>query len=260
MVRWSVVIPYYNEETFLAETLEALGAQSFGPFKLILVNNASTDRSEEIARSVMARYGAIETTFLYESCPGKIPALAAGLAAVDTPFVATCDADTYYPVHYLQNCDRLFDEAGSDCVGVMACDIYHPAETAQSIKRRRKIVFKSKLFSNQCHAGGYAQAFRTDALRSIGGFDRDLWPFVLEDHEIVHRLLHVGHTRYAVDHWCMPSERRTDRSCVNWTRTERLLYKFTPFWLKNWFFYNFLASRFSRRKLGYLNLREKSWA
>ncbi len=125
----------------------------------------------------------------------------------------------------------------------MACDIYDAPETPQSTRRRRKIVLKSRLFSKICHTGGYAQAFRTDALRACGGYDLATWPFVLEDHEIIHRLLRIGHTVYSADHWCMPSERRTDRSGVSWTRLERLLYKFTPYPTKDWFFYRFLAAR-----------------
>ena len=34
---------------------------------------------------------------IVEARPGTVAALAAGLASADTPFDATCDADTWYP-------------------------------------------------------------------------------------------------------------------------------------------------------------------
>ncbi len=96
-IRWSIVLPYFNEADYLPATLASLGRQTMTRFRLILVDNGSTDASEEIARTVMQGFPKIATTFIREERPGKIPALVTGLAAVDTAFVATCDADTYYP-------------------------------------------------------------------------------------------------------------------------------------------------------------------
>lgn len=47
----SVLIPYYNDERFLRQSIESVLAQTFADFELVLVNHASTDGSREIARS-----------------------------------------------------------------------------------------------------------------------------------------------------------------------------------------------------------------
>lgn len=47
----SVLIPYYNDERFLRESIKSVLAQTFADFELVLVNHASTDGSREIARS-----------------------------------------------------------------------------------------------------------------------------------------------------------------------------------------------------------------
>jgi glycosyltransferase involved in cell wall biosynthesis len=44
----SVVLPVYNEERFLAGTLDAILSQTYGDFELILSDNASTDRTPDI--------------------------------------------------------------------------------------------------------------------------------------------------------------------------------------------------------------------
>ena len=46
----SVVLPFYNAP-FLKEAIESILHQSFQNFELVLVNNASTDASLEVAKS-----------------------------------------------------------------------------------------------------------------------------------------------------------------------------------------------------------------
>ncbi|CAI3959348.1 6-N-acetylglucosamine synthase (BcsA) (PDB:4HG6) [Commensalibacter communis] len=258
MKKWSILLPYYNEKNFLPGTLESICSQHFKDFTLILINNACDDQSEDIAKKTLAAYPDIDVVYLYEAQPGKTLALQTGLKAVNTPYVATIDADTYYPPYYLWFCNHIFEQ-DPEIVGVMACDIYAPYYDYQSQKRCRKIVRKSKIFSKQCHAGGYAQTFRTESLRQVGGFDQNIWPYVLMDHEVIHRLLKVGKTYYSAKHWCMPSERRADRKKVQWNKLEKMLYEFTPFFLKDWFFYSYLRKKFQARKANITQLREHLW-
>jgi glycosyltransferase involved in cell wall biosynthesis len=255
--RWSVVIPYFNEKDYLAPTLASLFAQDLGSFRLVLVDNASTDGSGALARRIAAAHPGIETVHLAETRPGKIHALECAFAAVTTPYVAFCDADTFYPPHYLRRCEDLLREPG--VVAAMAMDL--PPDLASSAARfkRVKVMIVSKLLPRQAHTGGFGQAFRADALRKAGGYTANLWPYVLEDHEVMQRVFKQGRALYARDLWCVTSGRRKHRASVGWTLGERLLYHATPFVLKDWFFYRFLKARFSARALANTALREKSW-
>jgi len=142
----------------------------------------------------------------------------------------------------------------------MASGLSGPPVAGAPRSRQIKAMIVSKILSKQVHTGGFGQTFRTSALRSAGGYASAFWPFVLEDHEVMQRVFKYGRACYDFDLWCTPSNRRADRSTVDWTLTERLLYHATPFALKDWFFYSFLARRFSARGLGQMNLREKTWA
>jgi glycosyltransferase involved in cell wall biosynthesis len=51
----SIVTPFYNTEPYLAECIESVLAQSHRNFEYVLVDNCSTDRSAEIARSYASR-------------------------------------------------------------------------------------------------------------------------------------------------------------------------------------------------------------
>lgn len=50
----SICLPVYNGENYVAEAIESLLAQTFTDFELIITDNASTDRTEEICRKFAA--------------------------------------------------------------------------------------------------------------------------------------------------------------------------------------------------------------
>lgn len=254
-MKWTFVIAYYNEAGFLQATLDSLSAQTLKPFRLILVDNNSNDASPAIARQFAA--GGIETVHLFEVRPGKIFALEAAMPHITTPLVAFGDADTFYPPHYLATADAAF--TGNDVVAAMATDVRAPADGAAALRKRRHNQRVSRLWPKQTHTGGFGQTFRTAALLAAGGYAERHWAYVLMDHEIMERVLKHGRAVYPYDLWCVPSERRADRTRVRWTLAERLLYHFTPSVAKGWYFHRFLGPRLRARKLGHLNLREKTW-
>lgn len=259
MTRWTFVIAYYNEADYLEATLRSLAAQTLAPFRLLLVDNGSTDVSPELARRIGAEMHGVEVIHLHEPRPGKIFALEAAMPHITTPFVAFGDADTYYPPHYLAAADRAFARGGEQVVAAMAVDLRAPLTGWRARAKRFHNQLVSRIWPKQTHTGGYGQTFRTAALLAAGGYSHAIWPYVLMDHEIMQRILKQGRAVYPADLWCMPSPRRADRRRVRWTVAERLLYHFTPASTKDWFFYRFLGPRLQQRRLGHLNLREKSW-
>ena len=48
MTFFSVIIPLYNKENFIENTLKSVFLQTFNNFEVIIVNDGSTDKSEEI--------------------------------------------------------------------------------------------------------------------------------------------------------------------------------------------------------------------
>jgi glycosyltransferase involved in cell wall biosynthesis len=49
----SVLIPMYNAERGIVDTLESIKQQTFQDFEVIIVNDGSTDRSVEYARAIL---------------------------------------------------------------------------------------------------------------------------------------------------------------------------------------------------------------
>lgn len=257
--RWSVVVPYYNERDYLPAMLDSMIAQTVRPFRLILVDNASTDGSSEIARDRLAGAEGIDMRFLVERTPGQAAALECGVAAADTEFTAICDADTVYAPDYLARAQARYDASSNDTVAVLATALYDDPGSADSRLRQLKMRIVPHLLRKQCHAGGYAHTFRTTALKRVGGYSRALWPHLRKDHELMHRIWKEGRVMHDPHLLCRASDRRTTALQKRWTLTERVLYHATPFRMKDWFFYDFLGPRMAARKHDELRLRERPW-
>jgi glycosyltransferase involved in cell wall biosynthesis len=257
---WTMVIAFYNEAGFLPDTLASLALQALRPFRLVLVDNGSTDGSGDLARAWAATQSGIDTQVLLEPTPGQVHGLARGLAAVETEFVAIGDADTIYPPFYLARAAAGFAAGGPKVVAMFAHNAWgEPDSWRERIMRRLRDALLLGLLRGQTYAGGYAHLFRTAALRAAGGYSPDLWPYVLKDHELVNRVSRQGDFGRDADLWCQPSTRRADRGGVRWTLSERLLYHATPFAAKDWFFYRYLAPRLAARGMKDTVLRQRSW-
>ena len=256
--RWSVIIPAYNEEDFLSETVASIKAQTVANATLILVDNKSTDGTRKVMEEIASSSPEREIVILSDDRPGKINALETGIAAVETEFVSLCDADTIYPPDYLARAEEMMD-ANDTVAAAFAFGVYADDSKFRSWYRRNKGALMASLARNQGHTGGYGQSYRTANLRKAGGYAASLWPFMVADHEIVNRVAKTGAIAYRADHFCITSERRGARGNVDWRLHERLLYNFLPHSRQDWFFYSYLKPRFEARRMFNANLRDRDW-
>lgn len=256
---WTIVIAFYNEADFLPATLASLAAQQLRPRAVVLVDNGSTDASPGMARAWAAGQGDIDARVIHAPTPGQVHGLAAGIAVVETALVAICDADTFYPPDYLAKADAAF-AGDARAVAVFGHDSDgQPDAMRERLARRLRDMVLIGLWRGQTYAGGYAHCYRTAALRAAGGYSAALWPYVLKDHELVHRVSKHGRFGHSPDLWVRPSDRRADRSGVRWTLAERILYHATPYAAMDWFFYRFLAPRLAARGMRDTVLRQRKW-
>jgi glycosyltransferase involved in cell wall biosynthesis len=257
---WSIVIAYFNEADFLGATLASIAAQTLRPRVVILVDNGSTDTGPALAAAWAAQNPDIKVLPLVEPRPGQVHALAAGIAAVTTGFVAIGDADTFYPPDYLARANTAL-AADPSVVAVFAHNSAGAPESIRerSVRRLRDLILIG-LWRGQTYAGGYAHGFRTAALRAAGGYDPQRWPYVLKDHELVHRVSRHGRFGRTPGLWVRPSPRRTERKAVRWNLFERVLYHATPYPAMDWYFYRFLMPRLAARGMRDTVLRNRDWA
>ncbi len=103
--RFSVVIPCYNEEAYIGETLESLIDQDFkGKFEIIVVDNNCTDRTADIAKS----YGVVKV--VKQKNPGVVWARQAGTEVASGEIIVSSDADTTFEKTWLSQIDAKYNE------------------------------------------------------------------------------------------------------------------------------------------------------
>jgi len=253
--RWTIMLAFYNEADVIVATLQQLRQQT-RPFRLILIDNGSTDHSVALCHGLLAGRDLDYVLLSKGEVAGQTAAFAAGLPHVDTEFVATCDADTFYPTDYLARAERLLDDYDDENVAVSACFVTPGRSKIGATAMILHQWLAGCLLPRQTHVGTAGHCFRTDALKEAGGYDVLRWPYVLGDHEVMHRVMKLGRQRMSPSHWCSPSARR--RVPVRWSLFERLAYHLTPFGLKDRYF-RWLGGRLERRGLFAARLRIRDW-
>lgn len=92
MTTFAVIIPCYNAEHHLAETLDSVLAQTFTDWQAILVDDGSTDSTSDIIDTYIAKDSRFSTTRQSNCGPSAARNRAARLPK-ETPFLAFLDSD-----------------------------------------------------------------------------------------------------------------------------------------------------------------------
>lgn len=185
----SVIMPAYNAEKYIAAAIDSILAQSYGDFELIVINDCSKDRTEEIVLS----YDDPRIVYLKnEENLGVAATLNKGLAVAKGEYIARMDADDIsLPKRFEKQAAFLsanediavlgtnvetFNEAGPICTGWSAME---PEQMKVDL-----------LFA--CGLAHPSVMMRTGVIRELGGYDEnfngledyELWCRVLERHQI----------------------------------------------------------------------------
>lgn len=186
----SVVIPVYNGERFLRESLESVFAQTFHDYEIVCVDDGSTDGS----CSSLKQYG-VRVRVIQQANAGQSAARNEGVRQASGAFVAFLDQDDrWYPSKLAQqvavmnaepdvvlahcNYDRM-DSDGRVLVAGAAL-----AEQASALASPLgRLIGEALVFPS-------AMLVRRDVFQQVGGFDPELRGF--EDFDLIARLKQQG--------------------------------------------------------------------
>lgn len=99
--RVSVIIPAYNSEEYLAETLSSILEQTHKPFEIIIINDGSTDATNTIIELFSQTDPIIKS--ITQANKGLSAARNAGKMIASGDFIAFCDADDIWLPQKLEN-------------------------------------------------------------------------------------------------------------------------------------------------------------
>lgn len=108
-VCFSVVIPLYNKEGYIASCLQSVFNQTLRPSEVIVVNDGSTDDSLSVASSFLRRFGSI-LKIIDKPNTGVSDSRNVGVQAASNQWVALIDADDLWSNSHLKLLGELIRE------------------------------------------------------------------------------------------------------------------------------------------------------
>ncbi|WP_127753392.1 MULTISPECIES: glycosyltransferase family 2 protein [unclassified Devosia] len=215
-MKLAFVIPAYNEEALIGKCLESVVAEiarSGADAEIIVVNNASTDRTGEIARSFPT------VRVVDEPKKGLVNARDAGFNATNAELIANIDSDTMVPEGWI---DTVLREFGKDpkLVCLSGPYIYYDmswfnralVNAFYGLTYLIYIVNRFILRVGSVVQGGNF-VFKRAAWAQVGGYDRSI-QFFGEDTDVAVRLSKVGGVKWTFALKMKTSGRRLEKEGV----------------------------------------------
>lgn len=100
----SIITPCYNGEKFVGRFIESILSQSYDNIEFIIINDGSTDNTEEVILSYRERFRDRGYSFIYlkQSNAGQSAAINRGLEVFSGDYLSWLDSDDYLPDYAIQ--------------------------------------------------------------------------------------------------------------------------------------------------------------
>jgi glycosyltransferase involved in cell wall biosynthesis len=104
----SIIMPAYNAEKFIAESIECVLTQTYKNWELIVVDDGSKDGTKQIIEAYQAKDPRV--IYVYQANSGVAPARNCGLALAKGKYLSNLDSDDLWPQDKLEIQVALLDK------------------------------------------------------------------------------------------------------------------------------------------------------
>ena len=163
-MNYYIIIPAYNEEKFIALTLQSIISQTILPTKVVVVNDNSTDNTSEIVQEFAQKHSfinLINKTSEAIHLPGSkvIQAFQKGIETLDNnyDFLVKLDADLILPDNYFETIIKHF--LSDNRIGMVGGFAY--------IEKNGNWMLEN--LTDKDHIRGAFKAYRKKCFLEIGG-------------------------------------------------------------------------------------------
>lgn len=141
----SVIVPVYNSEKTIKDTIKSIEYQTYENLEIIIVNDGSTDNSENICKKLAEEDKRIK----YYNIPNGGPSVARnyGLKQMTGKYVAFCDSDDIMNPYMLE---ELADVINGNKVQLVACNYGKNYKGTQVERHKNPVVFYGEEAAIQC--------------------------------------------------------------------------------------------------------------
>lgn len=187
--RVSVIIPAFNAETTLAETLDSLLAQTYPHWEALVVNDGSTDRTAAIVAAYAERDERI--VLLAGAGEGVSAARNRGIAAAQGRLFLFLDADDWIEPHHLETMIAALTAHPDAVAAYCRARSVSPQGRLSADKSLAPVAARPfEMFSRSCHIAIHAVLLPRDVVLGLGGFDTSLR--TCEDWDLWQRIARRG--------------------------------------------------------------------
>jgi glycosyltransferase involved in cell wall biosynthesis len=184
----TVIVPCYQSEVTIRDTLASVQAQTFKDWECLIVNDGSTDGGPRIAEEFAARDPRFRV--IHKANGGLSSARNAGIKQACGEYIHFLDADdTMHDSAYAKFIHRLQSDRGLDvcyCRRYTFVNLHN--EPLRTVETSEIVDFKRLLVTN--HFPVHAAIVRRAAVHRVEGFDEHLTS--LEDWDFWLRIAHAG--------------------------------------------------------------------
>ena len=179
MAMVDIIIPLYNKEATVARAVESILDQTFADWRLIIVDDGSTDNSLQVVR----QFTDPRIRIVEQENRGPGAARNRGIQEATAEYLAFLDADDQWYSWYLENALKAFAQNDVVCIGTMYEDQPDPGDMTDYWAKRNVIPGTYEIQGGESpkeilssifffHVGN--SVVRTESAKKYGGFyDRD---------------------------------------------------------------------------------------
>ncbi|MDX9744651.1 MAG: glycosyltransferase family A protein, partial [Arcobacteraceae bacterium] len=108
---FSVIIPLYNKEKYIAKAIQSVLAQTFQEYELIIIDDGSTDNSYRVAQEILSSQQVAERSrSTTQPNSGVSTTRNRGVELAKYNYIAFLDADDWWAPTYLEEMKMLIEE------------------------------------------------------------------------------------------------------------------------------------------------------
>ena len=130
-MKYSIIIPVYNAEKCICKCLDSVFEQTSKDYEIILVNDGSTDSSEEVIKEYIIKKNTEKVHYIKQENKGPAAARAKGIENAKGRYIAFLDADDIWYPNKLEYVDRIIEKEN-------ATFIYHNERMVLPNGKRKK--------------------------------------------------------------------------------------------------------------------------
>ena len=233
---YSIIIPLFNKEKSISNTVNSVLRQTYTDFELLIINDGSTDKSLEIINKITDH----RIRIINQLNAGESSARNTGIKIAKNEYIALLDADDYWDDKYLEIMKKLVNDFPE--ASIYGCQLYcvnkNNREIINKLHSKRGIVenyFKdqitaplvtssSVIVKKECFDGiGY---FNTKLKR---GGDLEMWVRLAKNFKIAFEPTPISY--YVLD--------AENRACHNSPPLENFYlednFELKPYWERKYF-------------------------